>query len=158
MSNISPSHRPMSHQSVDTSGVTATRTVVAVVLERHGQIALFRRSQKLDHDRGLWHCITGFVELDTSPEQQAAQELFEETGLALADLLSLHQGPLLELTDHLGDLWQIHTFTAEASTLLLTINWEHDAYRWISPSDVPRMICRVSWLERVLEATGHRRD
>jgi len=40
----------------------------------------------------------------------------------------------------------------------LTINWEHDAYRWISPSDVPRMTCRVSWLERVLEATGHRRD
>ena len=129
---------------------------MAVVLERQGEIALFRRSQQLNHDKGLWHCITGFVEQGASPEKQAAQEVLEEAGLAPSQLINFRAGPSLELVDQLGDPWRVHTFAAEASDSALTINWEHDAYRWIAPSDISGLTHRVSWLDRVLEATGHR--
>jgi hypothetical protein len=34
------------------------RVIVAAVIEWRGRIALFKRSQRLGHDSGLWHCIS----------------------------------------------------------------------------------------------------
>jgi 8-oxo-dGTP pyrophosphatase MutT (NUDIX family) len=142
-----------------TSPVSAPddRCVVAVVIECHGSIALFKRSRSVRHDSGLWHCITGFVEHGISPQQQAIEELFEECGLEVGDLLMLRRGPSLVLADELGkgEPWLVHTFTAITARRRLRINWEHDSFRWTRPDKVRRFFNRVSWLETILDATGH---
>lgn len=106
-------------------------------------------------DRSLWHCITGFVEHEASPEQQALEELHEETGLEAKDLLDLRNGPVLVINDVSGKPWLIHTFTAVTETRRLKIDWEHDAYRWTAPGKTKRFANRVAWLDQVLGATGH---
>jgi 8-oxo-dGTP pyrophosphatase MutT (NUDIX family) len=129
--------------------------VVAVVIERRGRIALFRRSRRLGHDSGLWHCITGFLEAGATPRQQTLEELFEETGLQIEDLLDLRQGPDLVIADGFGTPWLVHTFTAVTVRPRLEINWEHDSYLWTIPSKAKRFVDRVTWLDNVLDATGH---
>jgi 8-oxo-dGTP pyrophosphatase MutT (NUDIX family) len=131
------------------------RIVIAAVVEWRGRIALFRRSRSLGHDSGLWHCITGFVDAGASPEQQTLEELFEEAGLQAKDLLDLRQGPALVVADGSGAPWLVHTFTALTSRRRLKINWEHDSYRWTAPHKAKRFTNRVTWLDSVLDATGH---
>lgn len=133
----------------------ASRTVVAVVVEWRGKIALLKRSQNLHHDHGRWHCVSGFVEPGATPGEQALLEVFEETGLAGADVLELRPGAELVLPDGSGAPWLVHTFTAVTSRRRLQLDWEHDAYRWTAPAKTPRFANRVSWLDAVLEATGH---
>lgn len=128
--------------------------VIAAVIQWRGRIALFRRSRRPSHDSGLWHCITGFLEAGATPEQQALEELFEEAGLRVEDLQALHRGQDLVVTDEFGAPWLIHTFTALTTQRRLTINWEHDSYRWTDPRKAKRFSNRVSWLDSVLDATA----
>lgn len=128
------------------------RTVVAVIVEWRGRIALFKRSQSVGHDRGLWHCITGYLEPGTTPEGQAFTELREETGLTENDLTDFRQGTPLLLPDKQGNPWLVHTFTAVTRRRRLTVNDEHDNFRWTAPSKIRRFSNRVTWLDQVLEA------
>ncbi|WP_432443850.1 NUDIX domain-containing protein [Paenarthrobacter nitroguajacolicus] len=129
-------------------------TVIAVIVQWRGRIALFRRSRRTGHDRGLWHCITGFLEAGATPEQQALEELREETGLLERDLLDFRQGPDLVVPDGSGNPWLVHTFTALTAKRRLRVNWEHDSYRWTTPSKARRFSNRVPWLDNVLDATS----
>lgn len=137
------------------SDIAPDHVVIAAVVQCRGRIALFRRTRRLGHDSGLWHCITGFVEAGATPEQQTLEELFEETGLQAKDLLDLQQGPDLVVADGSGTPWLVHTFTAFTSRRRLKINWEHDSYRWTVPHKAKRFTNRVIWLDNVLDATGH---
>ncbi|WP_226758307.1 NUDIX domain-containing protein [Arthrobacter sp. SO3] len=96
--------------------------------------------------------MTGYLEAGASPEEQAFLELQEETGLAENDLIDFRHGEPLLLTDHGGNPWLVHTFTAVTARRKLTINDEHDNFRWAAPSKVRRFSNRVAWLDHVLEA------
>jgi 8-oxo-dGTP pyrophosphatase MutT (NUDIX family) len=130
------------------------RQVVAVVVTRRGRVGLFKRSASVRDDAGAWHCITGYLEPERSPLQRAAEELWEETGLALSDLDQLNAGPILKLPDSRGGQhWTVHRFTANTNRRRLTLNWEHDSYRWVRPTVIPRFDGQVRWLSEVLAAT-----
>lgn len=126
--------------------------VVAVVLTWRGRVGLFKRSELVRHDQGLWHCITGFVEPGVAPTHQAVEELHEETGLCVADLAALQQKATIRLHGG-GHEWTVNTFHAETHVRRLTINWEHQAHRWVKPGQVPRYRT-VAWLGDVLSAVG----
>lgn len=128
------------------------RTVVAVIVEWRGRIALFKRSQSVGHDQGRWHCITGYLEPGTTPEEQALTELREETGLSEYELIDFRRGAPLRLQDEWGNPWLVHTFTVVTPRRRLTINDEHDAFRWVAPTKISRFSNRVAWLDQVLEA------
>ncbi|MDD7833861.1 NUDIX domain-containing protein [Paenarthrobacter sp. AB444] len=130
------------------------RQVVAAVVQWRGRLALFKRSQSVGHEQGLWHCITGYLEAGMSPEQQARTELHEEAGLTRANLTAFHRGEQLLIPDVDGNPWLVHTFTAVSSQRRLTLNDEHDAYRWTLPSKISRFSNRVPWLDTVIQATG----
>jgi 8-oxo-dGTP pyrophosphatase MutT (NUDIX family) len=138
----------------DSSTVCPPRAVVAVIVRWRNRIALFRRSQTVGHDRGRWHCITGYLEPGVSPEEQACVELREETGLTGNDLIGFRQGAPLRLLDQGGNPWLVHTFTAVTDRPRLTLNDEHDGFRWALPSTVKRFSNRVPWLDQVVEAAN----
>jgi 8-oxo-dGTP pyrophosphatase MutT (NUDIX family) len=143
---VNPSaERPEMHSPV------SVRAVVAVLLWHRGKLALFQRSFRVHSDTGLWHCVTGFLESEASPREQAVQEVLEETGLAAGDLLRFEDGPLLELHDEAGAVWRVHTFRAETTVCRLTLNWEHDVYQWVPPSKI-RCFGHVAWLNDVVQA------
>lgn len=130
--------------------------VVAVVLMWRGRIGLFKRSQAVGHDRGLWHCITGYVDdpdSEDAPLHQGLLELYEETGLGVTDLDAFDEGPTLHLRGPSGS-WLVHTFAARTTQRRLSLNWEHDAYRWVKEGSVRRFEGQVDWLTDVLRAVA----
>lgn len=135
--------------------IPTEHTVIATIIEWRGKVGLFRRSRSLVYDSGRWHCITKFVEAGATPEQQALEELFEETGLEAKDLLDFRPGADLVVPDEAGNPWLVHTFVAFTSRRRLHLNWEHDCYRWAAPHKVKRFVNRVRWVDSVLVATGH---
>ncbi|WP_229052553.1 NUDIX domain-containing protein [Aeromicrobium sp. Leaf350] len=139
--------------SVSDLPTTHPRQVVAIVLRWHQKVGLFRRSQAVGHDRGLWHCITGYIDPGLDPRTQALLEVHEETGLRTVDLAALHTGPTLQIGDTGGHQWIVHTFVGETMHRRLQLNWEHDRYRWVSPRAVGRYTT-VTWLDEVIQAVG----
>lgn len=128
--------------------------VVAVVLGWRGRIGLFQRSQLVQHDKGRWHCVTGYVEdlaTPDGPRLQALCELYDETGLTAGDLSEFAAGPVLDLEGG-GRSWRVHTHWAATTKRRLTLNWEHVRYRWVPPGAVARFDGSVSWLTDVLGA------
>ncbi|MGW5697235.1 NUDIX domain-containing protein [Streptomyces asiaticus] len=129
------------------------RQVVAVILMWRGRIGLFKRSGSVQHDAGLWHCITGHLDADSDPVRQAIQEIWEETLLPARALEQLTAGPTLRLADPRGGPdWTVHTFLACTSQRRLTLNWEHTAYRWVRPWKLSQFDGQVAWLTDVLRA------
>lgn len=135
----------------------AERHVVAVVLECRGRLALLKRSAAVHHDQGRWHCVTGYLEPGHTPLQQAMEELFEETGLRLVDLVALAPGRVLTIPDGKDTRWHVHTFRAVTQQRRLIMNWEHDAYRWTTRRGVCRFDGQVAWLPQVIEAVDDSR-
>lgn len=136
----------------------AATSVVAVVLEHRGRLALLKRSQAVGHDRGRWHCVTGYLESGMSPQEQALTEVFEETGLRLVDLNDLQPGRTLVLLDEDHNPWRIHTFRAVTTRRQLTMNWEHVHYRWTPRAKLKRFDGQVSWLRHVVDAVYETSD
>jgi 8-oxo-dGTP pyrophosphatase MutT (NUDIX family) len=129
------------------------KLAVAVVLLRRGKVGMFRRSMAVGHDGGLWHCITGHLPSPASALAQAMEEVFEEAGLSVAQLEEVRTGPILALTGDDGVPWEVHTFAARTLVRTLTLNWEHDAYRWVKPYRVAGFT-HVHWLSAVMAALG----
>lgn len=107
-----------------------------MIIEWRGRIALFKRSQSVGHDRGRWHCITGYLESGGTPEEQALAELREQTGLTENELTKFHQGAPFLLADHERNPWLVHTFTVVTPRRRLRINDENNAFPWAAPSRI----------------------
>lgn len=133
------------------SEVQTPTNVVAVLLRRRGRICLLKRSRRVGSDRGRWHCVTGFLSDGTTATQQAAQELFDETGIVMSDLEDFRAGATISLLDEHGHPWTVSTFTCEVRDRRLQLNWENDRYRWVSPKSLPRFD-PVVWLYDVIRA------
>ncbi|MCC7106939.1 MAG: NUDIX domain-containing protein [Chloroflexi bacterium] len=128
------------------------RAVIACFLRHAEKICLLKRSQAVASAQGRWHCITGFVDAGVEPLDQALAEIGEETGLA-GDTIRLvaAASPIRVERPAQGWVWIIHPFLFDATTTELTLDWEHDEYRWISPDDLASSEC-VAWVSLVWSA------
>ena len=89
-----------------------------------------------------------------SPLEQALTEIDEETGLA-RDAASLVAAPppiRIERPEQ-GWVWIIHPFLFDVAAPDLRLDWEHDDYRWIDPSELATTDC-VAWVRSVWASFG----
>ncbi len=114
-----------------TAGVSM-RTVSVALLRGHGpeaQVLVMRRTPERG---GFWQTITGRVELDETPEQAAARELQEETGLSIPvrALDYRHAFALGELLPpKLAEETAFAAWLPEGHTVRL--GPEHDTHEWL---------------------------
>lgn len=148
----------LANESISPAAPAPGHRIVAVMVECHGRVALLKRSQAVRHDKGRWHCVTGYLEAGATPQQQALEELYEETGLQLVDLSQLDAGETLTLVGDDGVPWRVHTFKAVTTRRRLEINWEHQAYRWTPLRRLGRFDGRVEWLGDVIRAVYGRSE
>jgi len=113
------------------------RAVIACFLRYGGQICLLKRSEAVGSSAGRWHCLTGFLEPGVAPLDQALTEIAEETGfMADAVTLAVSPRPLRIERPAQGWVWVIHPFLFDVPSQALQLDWEHDEYRWIDPSEL----------------------
>ena len=114
------------------------RHVVTCFLEREGKIMLLRRSERVGTYQGRWAGVSGYVEEDRKPLEQAWTEVKEETGLDVGDVEIVREGQPLEVVDaELGREWIVHPFRFKVlKPKKIKIDWEHTEAKWIGPEDI----------------------
>lgn len=113
------------------------RDVVTAFLRRRGRILLLRRSADVGSFRGRWAGVSGYLEGTEAPEDRARTEILEETGLS--DVRLRGTGSVVLARGREDDvIWAVHPFLFEAEAREVTLDWEHDASRWVSPEELPR--------------------
>ena len=116
--------------------------VVTCFLERTDEqlprILLVQRSQRVGSYHGRWAGISGFVEPDVTPDEQAFVEIGEETALLPEEVRMLKRGAVVEYRDEsLGRHFYIHPFLFRILTPThVKIDWEATEMRWIQPSEL----------------------
>jgi len=102
------------------------------------RLLIVQRSQRVGSYHGQWAGISGFVEPDTTPEEQAYTEIREETSLQREQVRLLKRGEVVEHVDPaLGRHFYIHPFLFEVlSPEAIRTDWEASAMRWIAPSEL----------------------
>jgi len=112
------------------------------------RLLIVRRSQRVGSYQGRWAGVSGFVEKDTTPDEQAYTEIREETGLQREQVRMLRRGAVVEYEDAgIGRHWYIHPFLFEVTSPdAIQLDWEATEMRWIRPSElesyetVPRLV------------------
>ncbi len=116
--------------------------VVTCVLEHDGKILLLKRSNLVGTYRGLWGGVAGFIEELEDPYETAIKEIREEVGIGLDFLELVKQGEPLEFSDTSEGKrydWVVYPFLFHVELKeLVHIDWEHEEYRWIYPSEVKK--------------------
>ncbi len=102
------------------------------------RLLLVRRSQRVGSYQGRWAGVSGFVEKDTTPDEQAYTEIREETGLQREQVRMLRRGVVIEHEDaEIGRHWYIHPFLFEVPAPdAVRLDWEATEMRWIRPSEL----------------------
>ena len=103
------------------------------------RLLIVRRSSRVGSYHGQWAGVSGFIEADTTPEEQAYTEIREEAGLLREQVRMFRRGAVVEHVDaELGRHWYIHPFLFEALVPdAIRIDWEAEEMRWIDPSELP---------------------
>ncbi|KAI1387111.1 nagb/rpia/CoA transferase-like protein [Hypoxylon trugodes] len=114
--------------------------------EKQAQVALFRRSGKVNTYQHKLAPISGSVEKDdASPFATALREINEETGLTLSSIELLRVGKPYSFVDQsIGREWTINPFAFRLKDKSeggkgeegITVDWEHDGFGWFNPLDV----------------------
>ncbi len=114
------------------------RKVVTCFLEYEGKIPIFRRSEKVGTYQRKWAGVSGYIEKDKTPYEQALTEIEEETGLRKEDVELLKEGIPLEIVDYeLSRKWIVHPYRFQVKEpKKIRIDWEHTGMKWINPEDI----------------------
>jgi 8-oxo-dGTP pyrophosphatase MutT (NUDIX family) len=116
--------------------------VVTCILQHEGKILLFKRSNLVRTYRGLWGGVAGYVEELEDPYDTAIKEIRQETGISLDALELVRKGEPIEFSDIYNGRrydWIVHPFLFHIrSKELVRIDWEHEEYRWVTPSELKK--------------------
>ncbi|SRR6266702_4409387 len=114
--------------------------VINCVVVRAGQILLVQRSAGMRLYPNYWNGISGFLDDDKSIEEKAVEELAEELGIALKDIVSIKRGQVIlqEAPDY-SKTWLVVPVLAAVRTVNLQTDWEAVAAQWFAPAEVPKL-------------------
>ena len=127
--------------------------VVTCLLENNGKILLLKRSNLVGTYRGLWGGVAGYVEELEDPYETAVKEISQEAGIDLDALMLVKKGDPIEFSDTYEGRrydWIVYSFLFHIEDKeLVRIDWEHEEYRWVFPSEV-RKLDTVPGLDEVV--------
>lgn len=116
--------------------------VVTCLLEHDGKILLFKRSNRVGTYRGRWGGVAGYVEELEDPYDTAIKEISQEAGIGLDAIMLVKKGQPLEISDTYEGRrydWIVYPFLFHIKDkALVRIDWEHEEYRWVLPSEVKK--------------------
>lgn len=126
------------------------KTVVTVIAKRDGKILILKRSRKVGTYQEHWAGVSGSLLPGETPAEAASRELGEELGSNVKRSRTMIQSQPVYARDG-GTLWKVHPFLIEVESEQVSINWEHEEFRWIDPGEIGKYQT-VPRLNRVIES------
>jgi len=111
---------------------------VTSFLESEGMILILLRSERVSTYQGIWGGVSGAVDADRTPDEQAVLEVQEETGLSSEDFKLIRKGQSLAFDDKtLGVRKVVHPYLFHVKDRFkIRIDWEHSQFKWIRPDEI----------------------
>jgi 8-oxo-dGTP diphosphatase len=139
MKGMKMSMKDSSSQS--SSSLIPTHVVTCILLRTDRstpQMLLVQRSQRVGTYHAHWAGISGFVEQNVTPDDQAFTEIREETTLQRDQVRMLRRGEIVEVVDpDAGRHFYVHPFLFEVfAPDKIQTDWEAVNMRWIDPSEL----------------------
>ncbi len=101
--------------------------------------------------KNLWAGISGIIEGSEDPLYRAKREIWEETGIPDNKISLLKSSPEIRIDSpqYANHQWLVFPFLFSVQNPTITLNWENQEYRWITPSEI-NQYKTVPSLDRVL--------
>jgi 8-oxo-dGTP diphosphatase len=115
---------------------------VTCFLEFKGEILILLRSNRVRSYKGIWGGVSGRVENQLTPIEQAKLEVKEETGLLDEDIISITEGKVAMLDDYeIKIIKAVYPFLFKIKDPdKIKIDWEHTQCKWIKPSEIEQYL------------------
>ena len=111
--------------------------VVTSFLMYENKILILRRSDKVLTMKHKWAGISGYIECNERILKRAYKEINEETGLSSNEIEIIKTSEPLEIIDEkLDTLWIIYPHLFKITRTNVKLDWEHDQYQWIEPTEI----------------------
>jgi 8-oxo-dGTP pyrophosphatase MutT (NUDIX family) len=90
----------------------------------------------------LWGGVAGYVEELEDPYDTALKEIRQEAGIGVDALELVRKAEPIEFSDTYDGRrydWIVYPFLFHIeSKELVRVDWEHEEYRWVSPSELKK--------------------
>lgn len=112
--------------------------VVSVFIAYDGKFLLLKRSSKVQHYKGLWDTVSGYIDELKPIKTKALEEVWEETGIGTDLIREVKTAAPYTLQDHnLGRSWVIcPVLVVLSSKPDILLDFENDECRWVSPEEI----------------------
>lgn len=112
--------------------------IVTSFLVHNDKYLILKRSEKVKSMKGLWAGVSGIIEGNEEPLYRAKREILEEVGIAenKITLLKSAQQIRTDSPQYENHEWLIFPFLFSVQDPTITLNWENQEYKWISPSEL----------------------
>jgi mutator protein MutT len=107
----------------------------AIIQNAAGQILVLQRSQKAGQG-GKWSLAGGAIEDKEDPFQGIEREIREEAQIEVENLKPFSLFSYSSKDEHFVI---IIVYTCQAKSENVTLNWEHDDYKWVTPQEALAM-------------------
>lgn len=133
--------------------------VAAVIRNEKGEIFLCKMREDRGVFPGQWVLPGGGIEEGERMDEALHREIWEETGLKIDEIEPFQfrddQRKKLYADGTSEELYMIYlTFTAKAVTTKPKINDEHEAYRWVRPTELNELDVISEPTREVFEKMG----
>lgn len=106
----------------------------SIVLSKVGKILVLRRSEKVGGS-GKWSIPGGGLGANENPVEAIKREIMEETKLKVGDVKPYS----FRSYSHDGDSVLIIGYICRTSSRDITLNWEHDSYKWLTKDEALKL-------------------
>jgi 8-oxo-dGTP diphosphatase len=132
---------------------------VTSFLEYRGEILILLRSDRVRSYKGIWGGVSGRIQNERTPLEQAELEVEEETGLSGEEILSVKAGEVMEFDDSEIKIKKVvYPFLFQIKDPnKVVIDWEHTRCKWIKPFEIDEYVTMPKLKEamlRVLKNSG----
>lgn len=103
----------------------------AIITNKKNQILLLQRSGKTTAS-GKWALTGGALEEGETPIDGIKREIEEETKLTVSDIASFQ---IKTTPSKDSETILIICYTCKADTEEVTLNWEHDNFKWVTKAE-----------------------
>lgn len=109
--------------------------VVTGIFRQGNKILILKRSNEVGSFQGRWAGISGGVVDDEAAEDAMIREIEEESGLGSNSYnVTVAGSPIFARSD--TRVWKVHPFLLDIVEGEVSLDWEHDEFRWIAVGDL----------------------
>jgi len=86
--------------------------------------------------QGLWSCLAGFVDDESTKEEKVIHEMEEELGLSQKDIKEIKEvDTYLFIDKELDREWVRHVYLVEITNPNVRLSWEHTEMVWVTSKE-----------------------